>query len=129
EKIDGFRITKSSMLTTRGQDGFLHSRVMASVNCKSTRISFLQSIEFYLYSPDEEELEHDPHVDVSFYDPSTTNWISVARIAKLSSDHDRIKRLWNTSARAWFGDLGDGVHMRNETDPRVSIIEVIPEKI
>jgi hypothetical protein len=30
---------------------------------------------------------------------------------------------------AWFGDLGDGVHKGDFNDPRVSIIEVIPDEI
>lgn len=30
---------------------------------------------------------------------------------------------------AWFGDLKDGVHKGDEHDPRVAIIEVIPDEI
>lgn len=30
---------------------------------------------------------------------------------------------------AWFGDLKDGVHKGDEKDPRVSLIEVIPDEI
>ena len=30
---------------------------------------------------------------------------------------------------AWFGDLKDGVHKGDENDPRVTIIEVIPDEI
>lgn len=30
---------------------------------------------------------------------------------------------------AWFGDLKDGVHKGDENDPRVAIIEVIPDEI
>ena len=30
---------------------------------------------------------------------------------------------------AWFGDLGDGVHKGDENDPRVALIEVIPDEI
>ncbi|KAG8980188.1 hypothetical protein FRB90_007768 [Tulasnella sp. 427] len=30
---------------------------------------------------------------------------------------------------AWFGDLGDGIHKGNKDDPRVCIIEVIPDSI
>lgn len=39
QKIDGLhkiiKATKSSMLTTRGVDGFLHSRAMAPASCNS----------------------------------------------------------------------------------------------
>lgn len=30
---------------------------------------------------------------------------------------------------AYFGDLGDGVHKGDENDPRVSVIQVIPDEI
>jgi len=33
------------------------------------------------------------------------------------------------SVAAYFGDLKDGVHKGDENDPRVSIIEVVPEEI
>jgi general stress protein 26 len=76
----------------------------------------------------QEELEYDPHVNVSFYDPSTTNWISVSGTAKLSTDPNLVKQYWNASLKAWFGDLGDGVHKGDENDPRVSVIEVVLSK-
>ena len=33
------------------------------------------------------------------------------------------------SLSSWFGDLKDGVHKGDEDDPRVAIIEVIPDEI
>ena len=30
---------------------------------------------------------------------------------------------------AYFGDLKDGVHKGDETDPRVSIIELVPDEV
>lgn len=30
---------------------------------------------------------------------------------------------------SYFGDLGDGVHKGDQNDPRVSIIEVVPDEI
>ena len=77
----------------------------------------------------QEELDYDPHVNVSFYDPSTTNWISVSGTAKLSTDRNLIKQYWNTGVKAWFGDLGDGVRKGDENDPRISVIEVVPEQV
>ena len=38
-------------------------------------------------------------------------------------------RLTSFSVRAYFGDLKDGIHKGDENDPRVSIIEVVPEEI
>ncbi len=34
-----------------------------------------------------------------------------------------------SSTSAWFGDLGDGVHKGDRNDPRVAVIEVIPDEI
>jgi hypothetical protein len=31
--------------------------------------------------------------------------------------------------KAWFGDLGDGVHKGDENDPRISLIEVTPDEV
>lgn len=33
------------------------------------------------------------------------------------------------STSAWFGDLGDGIHKGDKNDPRVAVIEVIPDEI
>lgn len=30
---------------------------------------------------------------------------------------------------SWFGDLGDGIHRGDENDPRVAVIEVVPDEI
>ncbi len=34
-----------------------------------------------------------------------------------------------TSVSAYFGDLKDGIHKGDENDPRVSVIEVIPDEV
>ena len=33
------------------------------------------------------------------------------------------------SIGSYFGDLGDGIHKGDENDPRVAIIEVVPDEI
>ena len=42
-----------------------------------------------------DELENDAHVNVSFYDPSTTNWASYAGKARISQDKEKIAKHWN----------------------------------
>ena len=42
-----------------------------------------------------DEIENDSHVNVSFYDPSTTNWASYAGRARISQDKDLIAKHWN----------------------------------
>ena len=37
--------------------------------------------------------------------------------------------LGTCSTSAWFGDLKDGVHKGDQNDPRVAVIEVVPDSI
>lgn len=93
-----------------------------------------------------DELKHDSNVNVSFYDKNTTGWASVSGIAKVTQDKDLIKKFWSPmfgyplcSLRpptdysdritSFFGDLNDGKHDGSKDDPRVSLIEVIPNEI
>ncbi|KAL9114709.1 MAG: hypothetical protein Q9227_001387 [Pyrenula ochraceoflavens] len=53
------------------------------------------------------------------------DWASVTGEATVTSNSDpRIKGLYNPSLKAWFGDLGDGVHTGEPEDPRMALIEV-----
>ena len=36
---------------------------------------------------------------------------------------------WSNRTSAWFGDLKDGVHRGDASDPRVALIEVVPDEI
>lgn len=66
--------------------------------------------------------------------------------AKIDNNRESIKKHWSSqcvyfsvscshylptflSVAAYFGDLKDGVHKGDENDPRVSLIEVVPEEI
>ncbi|KAH9942486.1 uncharacterized protein BXZ73DRAFT_97896 [Epithele typhae] len=132
EKIDGLhhivKGVKTGMLTTRSESGQLHSRAMAPVSFSSPHqvaLVFLANRVSHKF----DEIQHDAHVNVSFCDPSTTNWASFAGTAKISQDREKIKQHWNPMTAAWFGDLGDGTHKGDHTDPRVAVIEVIPDEI
>ncbi|KZT66365.1 hypothetical protein DAEQUDRAFT_813599 [Daedalea quercina L-15889] len=132
EKIEGLhaivKSVKTGMLTTRTTEGNLHSRAMApagpfsSTQAKLVFIANKVSAKF-------SEIENDAHVNVSFYDESSTNWASYAGIAKISQDREMIAKHWSSATAAWFGDLGDGIHKGDQNDPRVAVIEVIPEEI
>lgn len=102
-------------------------------------------------SPKFQELENDSHANVSFFDTSTTHWASYSGIAKVIEDRSVIKQYWDSwyvlvlyighscsnqtdvisrdSISAYFGDLGDGIHKGDENDPRVVIIEVVPDEV
>jgi hypothetical protein len=34
-----------------------------------------------------------------------------------------------SSIASYFGDLGDGIHKGDENDPRVALIEVVPDEV
>ncbi|KAG9096678.1 hypothetical protein FS749_007974 [Ceratobasidium sp. UAMH 11750] len=129
EKIDGLneivRNVKTGMLTTVGTNGELHSRAMAPASTEGLHFTFLADNSSYKTN----EVESNSNVNVSFFEPGPNHWVSIAGTAKLSQDKQKIKDLWNPLTKAWFGDLGDGVHKGDETDPRVVVIEVVPTEI
>ena len=44
-----------------------------------------------------DEIENDSHVNVAFYDESTTNWASYAGRAKISQDREKIAKHWSSA--------------------------------
>jgi len=133
QKIDDLHVIikacSAGMLTTRGPDGHLHSRAMAPcgpVSPSQTTLYFLANNVTHKF----DDLENDSNVNVSFYDTATTSWVSYDAKAKVSQDRELIKTHWNSTQHpGYFGDLKDGKHDGTYNDPRVSIIEVIPNEI
>ncbi|KAG8702298.1 hypothetical protein FRC12_009220 [Ceratobasidium sp. 428] len=129
QKIDGLKeilaTAKTGMLTTRGTNGELHSRAMAPASTEGLHFVFIANNHSYKT----DEIEANPNVNLSFFEPSSSHWVSVAGIATLSQDKEKIKKLWSPLTKAWFGDLGDGIHKGDENDPRVEIIDVTPSEI
>ncbi|RXW25062.1 hypothetical protein EST38_g834 [Candolleomyces aberdarensis] len=132
EKIKGYReiisSVKTAMLTTRSDDGELHARAMNPANRNDDtqlNLIFLGNNVSHKF----EEIQHDVHVNVNFLDQQTGSWASVCGKAKVSNDKEVIKKYWSSTTSAWFGDLKDGIHKGDETDPRVSVIEVVPDEI
>lgn len=92
-----------------------------------------------------DELKHDSNVNVSFYDQKTTGWASISGIARVSHDKELIKKFWSPMLSvcspgdavtdnwdrisSFFGDLKDGKHDGTKNDPRVCLIEVVPNEI
>jgi len=131
DKISGLhQIVKSAkmgMLTTRDVDGHLHARAM--IPCSPSSESQLTLVFIANNSSHKfNEIKNDDNVNVSFYD-SETNWASYSGKAKISQDQELIKKHWSMSVSAYFGDLKDGIHKGDEHDPRVSVIQVIPDEI
>ncbi|KAH9485465.1 Protein bli-3 [Psilocybe cubensis] len=132
EKIAGLKeiikSTETAMLTSRSSDGSFHSRAMSPVHPHSetdlTLTFFANSVSHKF-----EEIEHDSHVNVSFLNPTTTSWASFSGRATVTQDPAEIKKYWSTATSAWFGDLKDGIHKGDSNDPRVALIQVVPDEI
>ncbi|EIW63562.1 uncharacterized protein TRAVEDRAFT_56490 [Trametes versicolor FP-101664 SS1] len=132
EKIQGLHTivkgVKTGMLTTRSADGRFHARAMAPAgpfHPDQVNLVFIAN----RVSAKFEEIENDAHVNVAFYDEATTNWASYSGVAKITQDKTKIEKHWSSATSAWFGDLGDGIHKGDKNDPRVAVIEVIPDEI
>ncbi|KAF5321086.1 hypothetical protein D9619_001536 [Psilocybe cf. subviscida] len=127
---------QTAMLTTRTADGQLHSRAMNPVTQHGQDFSLALTFIANNVSHKFDEIKSDAHVNVSFYDSSTSDWASFAGKAKVIEDHNEIAKYWSQSwlifdpsHTAWFGNLKDGVHGGDSNDPRVALIQVIPDEI
>lgn len=109
-----------AMMTTRRRDGHLRARALA--NQKRAPGADL----WFVMSSDSDELDdvrHDPHVNLSYYDVGSRQWVSVSGTATLSRDPARIRDLYQPGWRAWFPEEGDTRHGTPD-DPRIVLIGV-----
>ncbi|KAF9227335.1 hypothetical protein BS17DRAFT_460205 [Gyrodon lividus] len=122
------KAAKTGMLVTRDSNGNLHSRPMnpaSPLDNLQLNLIFLANNASSKF----EEIENDSHVNVSFFDPSSTDWVSYSGRARVTQDRDLIHKHWSSFITGYIGNLGDGVHQGDEKDPRVAVIEIIPDEI
>ena len=109
-----------AMLTTRRPDGNLVSRAMATqAHAPGADLWFVTTED----SGKLREIEHDPHVNLSYFKDRTREWISVSGLARLSRDRAVVEQLWRRDWKAWFPEEGDSRHGTAE-DPRMVLIGV-----
>lgn len=65
-----------------------------------------------------DEVNHDPSVQLLFQGSSYSDFLSVYGVATVSQDKEKIKELWNPMLKTWFTEGID--------DPRISVIKVEP---
>ena len=82
-------------------------------------LSFVTDIESHKL----DELEFDPHVNLSYYKDRTREWVSVSGTATISQDRRAIRELYQKDWKAWFGDLG-GKRDGGPDDPRLALVLV-----
>jgi general stress protein 26 len=111
---------ETAMFTTRRPDGRLVSRPMATQKRDPIAdLWFVTDVEAHKL----DELEHDPHVNVGYFDTRTWEWVSVSATASVSTDRQRIRALYQPDWRAWFGKIDD-VRDGGPDDPRLALILV-----
>ena len=111
---------ETAMLTTRRPDGRLVSRPMATQTRDPVAdLWFVTDIE----SNKLDELEHDSHVNLGYFDTRSWEWVSVSGTASISTDRARIRSLYQPDWKAWFGKI-DEVRDGGPDDPRLALILV-----
>ena len=109
-----------AMMTTRRPDGHLESRAMA--NQKRA-----DGADLWFVTADGtgklRDIEADPHVNLAYYKDRTREWISVSGLATISRDRSKIRELYASDWKMWFGDEGDPRHGTPD-DPRIVLIGV-----
>ena len=120
--IEGIEI---AMMTTRRPDGRLVSRPMATQEHEEdVDLWFATNIESHKM----DELEFDPHVNIAYYDADSYEWVSVSGTARISTDRERIRELWQPDWRAWFGKI-DEERDGGPDDPRLALILVDTDSV
>jgi general stress protein 26 len=109
-----------AMLVTRRPDGHLNSRAMDTQK-------FADGADLWFCTSEGEgklkEIEADPHVNLSYYNSKSREWISVSGLAKISRDRAKIRELFQPDWQVWFPKEGDPRHGTVD-DPRIVLIGV-----
>ncbi len=111
---------ETAMLTTRRPDGSLVSRPMSTQKRDAVAdFWFVTDIE----SDKSDELEHDPNVNLGYFNAGSYEWVSVSGEVTLSTDREQIRRLYQPDWKMWFGKV-DEIRDGGPDDPRLALILV-----
>jgi general stress protein 26 len=111
---------ETAMFTTRQPNGHLVSRPMATQErIEGADLWFVTDSATHKL----DELNLDPHVNCSYYNNRTREWVSVSGVARVSRNRTRIRQLYKEDWKAWLGDRG-GEMDGGPTDPRIALILV-----
>lgn len=114
---------ETAMFTTRRPNGQLVSRPMQTQDrIEGCDLWFVTDSETHKL----DELALDPHVNCSYYNNKSREWVSVSGVAHVSKSRNRIRQLYKEDWKAWFGDEG-GDRDGGPNDPRLALIMVEAE--
>jgi general stress protein 26 len=123
ELYDLIKGIETAMFTTRRVTGQLVSRPMATQDrIEGADLWFVTNAEAHKL----DDLTIDPHVNCSYYNNRTHEWVSVSGLARVSRNRARIRQLYQENWKAWFGDAG-GERDGGPNDPRIALILVEAE--
>jgi general stress protein 26 len=102
-----------AMMATRGEDGRMHSRPMAT-----NTVEFDGHLWFFTdrASPKIEDLRRDSEVLLTYSDESRQNYVSVTGHGEVVVDRDKTKELWHEALRVWFP--------KGAEDPDIALVRV-----
>jgi general stress protein 26 len=110
----------TAMMVTRRADGHLRARAMANQKRAGGADLWFVAKDGTAKLAD---LEHDPHLNLSYYRDGNREWISVSGTAIISRDRDKIRELYQPDWKIWFDEAGDPLH-GTPNDPRMALIGV-----
>jgi general stress protein 26 len=123
ELYDLIKGIETAMFTTRRVTGQLVSRPMATQDrIEDADLWFVTNTETHKL----DDLKIDPHVNCSYYNNRTHEWVSVAGLARVTKNKARIRQLYQEHWKTWFGDAG-GDRDGGPNDPRIALILVEAE--
>ena len=123
ELYDLIKGIETAMFTTRRPTGQLVSRPMATQDrIDGADLWFVTDVDTHKL----DELALDPHVNCSYYNMKSREWVSVSGVARVSKNRQRIRQLYKEDWKAWFGDEG-GDRDGGPNDPRIALIMVEAE--
>ncbi len=116
---------ETAMFTTRRSDERLVSRPMATQAREPfADLWFVTDIESHKL----DELDHDPHVNLAYFDTDRYEWVSVSGTASISTDRELIRSLYKPDWKVWFGKV-DEVRDGGPDDPRLALILVDADSV
>lgn len=117
---DLVRDIEVAMMITRRPDGHLRSRAMANQKrAAGADLWFVTSRDAAKVM----EITRDPHINLSYYNDKTKEWVSVSGVATITTDRAKIAELYAPDWRVWFAKDGDTRHGTPD-DPRIVLIGV-----
>src|SRR4051812_9091301 len=103
-----------AMLVTRDGEKLRARPMSAYLERENNAIYFLSDARRHK----DEEIAHNPSVNLSFANASDQKYVSVTGTAVVSNDRAKIKQLFSTPAKAWW-DSAD--------DPNIRVLKISPE--